>query len=97
MYNNILNNSKNKRIIKFKRIYDERERLKYITQFTIGNRYINYGINKDKIYDLYNKIKKSSLLKRKLYIKFDESNYKNLNEYIENNKNDDVVNYKKRN
>ena len=37
-----------------------------------------------------------NLLKRKLYIKFDESNYKNIDEYIENNKNDDdVLDYKK--
>ena len=41
-------------------------------------------------------MKKLNLLKRKLYIKFDKSDYKNVNEYIENNKNnDDALNYKK--
>ena len=46
MFNNILNNSKDKKIIKFKRIYDEREKLKYITHFTAGNRYIYYRFKK---------------------------------------------------
>ena len=46
IFNNILNKSKNKKIIKFKRIYDEIERLKYITHFTTGNRYIYYGLKK---------------------------------------------------
>ena len=46
MLNNILNNSKDKKIIKFKRIYNEREKLKYITHFTAGNRYIYYGLKK---------------------------------------------------
>ena len=33
-------------------------------------------------------------LKRKIFKEFDKSNYKNINEYIENNKdNDDVLNY----
>ena len=41
-----LNNSKDKRIIKFKRIYNEREGLKYITHFTVGNRYSYYGFKK---------------------------------------------------
>ena len=95
MFNNILNNSKDKKIIKFKIIHDEREKLKYITHFIVGNRYIYYGL-KSKIYDLCNKIKKLNLSKRKLYTKFDKSNYKNLNEYIENNKNNNnVLNYKK--
>ena len=80
MFDNVLNNSKNKRIITFKRIYDERERLKYITNFTIGDSYKYYGTKKGKIYNLCNKIKKLNFLKRKLYIKFDKSDYKNLNE-----------------
>ena len=96
IFNNILNNSIDKKIIKFKRIYDERDKLKYITHFTAGNKYIYYGLKKSKIYDLCNKIKKLNLLKRKSYIKFDKSNYKNLNEYIENDKNNNnVLNYKK--
>ena len=57
VFDNILNNSKNKRIIKFKRMYDEKQGLKYITHFTAGNRYSYYGFKKSKIYDLYNKIK----------------------------------------
>ena len=57
MFNNILNNSKDKRIIKFKRIYDEREKLKIITHFTAGNRCIYYGLKESKICDLCNKIK----------------------------------------
>ena len=42
MFNNILNNSKDKKVIKFKRIYNEREKLKCIIHFTAGNRYIYY-------------------------------------------------------
>ena len=57
MFNNILNNSKDKRIVKFKRVYDEREKLKYITHFTAGNRCIYHGFKKNKICDLCNKIK----------------------------------------
>ena len=42
------------------------------------------------------KLKKSNISKRRLYINFDESNYKNINKYIENNKNnDDILNYEK--
>ena len=96
IFNNILDNSKDKKIINFKRIYDERQTISYITLFTVGNRYSYYGFKKSKIYDLYNKIKKLNLLKRKLYITFDESDYKNISEYIKNNKNDDnVLNHKK--
>ena len=41
-----LNNSKDNKIIKFKRIHDEREKLKYITHFTVVKRYIYYGLKK---------------------------------------------------
>ena len=58
MFDNILNNSRDKKIIKFKRIYDEREKLKCMTHFTAGNRHIDYGLKKGVIYDLCNKIKK---------------------------------------
>ena len=96
IYTNILNNSKNKNIIKFKRIDEERQRISYIMGFYIGNRYQYYEIDKNKINDLNNKIKKLNILKRKIFMGFDKSNYKNINEYIENNKdNDDVLNYMK--
>ena len=94
MYDNILNNSKNKNIIKFERIYEERQRISYIMGFYIGNKYQYYGINKNKINDLNKKIKKLNTLKREIFREFDKSNYKNINEYIEYNKNDkDVLNY----
>ena len=94
IYTNIMNNSKNKNIIKFKRIYEERQRISYIMGFYIGNRYQYYKINKNKINNLSNKIKKLNTSKRKIFIEFDKSNYKNINEYIENNKdNDEVINY----
>ena len=57
MYDNIVNNSTDKNIIKFKRIDEERQRISYIMGFYIGNRYQYYGINKNKINDLNNKIK----------------------------------------
>ena len=94
MYDNILNNSKNKNTINFKRIYEERQRISYIMGFYIGNTYQYYVINKNKINDLNNKIKKLNTLKRKIFKEFDKSNYKNINEYIEYNKDDDdVLNY----
>ena len=94
MHDNILINSKNKNIIKFKRIYEERQRISYIMGFYIGNKYQYYGINKNKINDLNNKIKKLNTLKRKIFKEFDKSNYKNINEYIEHDKDDDnVLNY----
>ena len=96
IYTNILNNSKNKNIIKFKRIYEERQRISYIMDFYIGNKYQYYEININKINDLNNKRKKLDTLKRKIFMEFDKSNYKNINEYIENNKdNNDVLNYMK--
>ena len=96
IYTNILDNSKNKNIIKFKRIDEERQRISYIMGFYIGNRYQYYEINKNKINDLNNKIRKLNTLKRKIFTEFDKSNYKNINEYIENMKdNDDVLNYMK--
>ena len=94
IYTNIMNNSKNKNIIKFKRMYEERQRISYIMDFYIGNRYQYYKIDKNKINNLNNKIKKLNTSKRKIFIEFDKSNYKNINEYIENNKdNDEVINY----
>ena len=65
IYNNILNNITDKRIIKFKRIYEERLRISYIMDFYIDNKYQYYEINKNKINDLNNKIKKLNTLKRK--------------------------------
>ena len=94
MYDNTLNNSKNKNIIKFKRIYEERQRISYIMGFYIGNTYQYYGINKNKTNDLNKEIKKLNTLKRKIFKEFDKSNYKSINEYIEYNKDDDdVLNY----
>ena len=62
--------------------------------FYIGNKYQYYGINKNKINDLNKEIKKLNTLKREIFKEFDKSNYKNINEYIEYNKNDkDVLNY----
>ena len=46
IYTNIMNNSKNKNVIKFKRIDEERQRISYIMGFYIGNRYQHYKINK---------------------------------------------------
>ena len=60
MFNNILNNSKNKKIIRFKRIYYERERLKYITHFT-AEIDIDIMVLKKVKYIIY-KIKKLDLL-----------------------------------
>ena len=57
IYTNILNNSKSKNIIKFKRIYQERQRISYIMGFYICNKYQYYEINRNKTNDLNKKIK----------------------------------------
>ena len=80
MFNNILENSADKRIIKFKMITEEREKLQDIKKLKYMCPKI---LKKSEVDDLYNKTKELFKLKRQIYIKFKESNYKNIDKYIE--------------
>ena len=79
MFNNILNNSTDKRIIKFKMIMEEREYLGYIRELKMCYKFLK----KSELNDLHNKYKELIKLKREIYIKFKESNYKSIDKYNE--------------
>ena len=79
MFNNILNNSTDKRIIKFKMIMEEREYLGYIRELKMCLKFLK----KSELNDLHNKYKELIKLKREIYFKFKESNYKSIDKYIE--------------
>ena len=81
MYINILNNTTDKRIIKLKMIEDERDRLRDIRDLKYKK--YKYSI-KPGVNDFYKKAIELNKLKRKIYIKFEDSNYKYINRYIEN-------------
>ena len=73
IYTNIVNNSTDKKIIKLKMIEDERDRLKYVRN--LKHKSTKYSI-KHNVNDLYKKTIELNKLKRKIYIKFKDSNYK---------------------
>ena len=80
MFNNILNNSTDKRIIEFKMIMKEREKLQDVKKLKYMCPKI---LKKSEVNDLYNKTKELFKLKRKKIFNFKESNYKNIAKYIE--------------
>ena len=84
IYTNIVNNSTNKKIIKFKIIDDEKERLEYVRD--LKHMRSKYSI-KPEVNHLYKKTIELNKLKRKIYIKFKDSNYKYIDKYIENESN----------
>ena len=91
IYTNIVNNSTDKKIIKLKLIEDERNRLSYIKD--LKNERYNHSI-KPEVNELYKKTIELNKLKRKIYIKFKDTNYKFINDYIENEINIDTMEYK---
>ena len=84
IYTIIVNNSTDKKIIKLKMIEDERDRLRYIKDLRYEK--YNYSI-KPEVNVLYKKTIELHKLKRKIYIKFKDSDYKNIDKYIENESN----------
>ena len=65
-------------------IEDERSRLKYVKDLKYEKS--KYPI-KPEVNDLYKKTIALNKLKRKIYIKFKDSNYKYIDEYIRNETN----------
>ena len=90
MFNNILNNSTDKRIIKFKMIMEEREYLGYIRELKICYKFLKQS----ELNDLHNKYKELIKLKREIYFKFKESNYKSIDKCIEDEIDISIIKYK---
>ena len=68
-------------------IIKEKEQLNYVRKL----KYMCPKLfKKSEVNDLYNKTKELIKLKREIYIKFKESNYKNIDKYIENELNIEV-------
>ena len=65
-------------------IEDERSRLKYVRD--LKNERFKYSIRPE-VNDLYKKTIKLNKFKRKIYIKFKDSNYKYIDKYIDNETN----------
>ena len=91
MYTNIVNNSTDKKISKLKLIEDERDRLEYVRDLKCEK---SKDSIKPDVNDLYKKTIKLNKLKRKIYIKFKDSNYKYIDKYIENESNIYIIEYK---
>ena len=72
-------------------IEDERDRFRDIRDLKYKK--YKYSI-KPEVNDLYKKTIELNKLKRKIYIKFKDSNYKYVNKYIENETNIDIIEYK---
>ena len=86
-----MNNSTDKKIIKLKLIEDERDRLSYVINFKLKSR--EYPI-KSEVNNLYKKTIELNKSKRKIYNRFKETDYKYINDYIENEINIDTMEYK---
>ena len=91
IYTNITNNTTDKRIIKLKLIEDERDRLEYVRELKLESN--KYPI-KSEVNDLYKKTIELNKSKRKIYNRFKDSNYKYINDYIENKININTMEYK---
>ena len=89
MFNNILNNSTDKRVIKFKMIMEERDYLGYIRRLKMCHKFFK----KSELNDLHNKYKELIKLKREIYFKFKESNYKSIDKYIEDEIDISIIKY----
>ena len=92
IYNNILNNGTDKKIMKLKLIEDERNRLNYVKSLKRSK--ITYSIETE-VNNLYNLTINLNNSIRKIYNKFKETNYKKITNYIENENNLDTLEYKK--
>ena len=91
MYTKILNNSTNKKYIKFKLIENERDRLDYVKSLKL--KIVDYPIESE-VDDLYKLTIKLNNSIRKIYNRFKETNYKYITDYIENEINIDTMEYK---
>ena len=91
IYTNITNNTTDKRIIKLKLFEDERDRLSYLRNLKLKRR--EYPI-KSEVNNLYKKTIELDKSKRKIYNRFKDTNYKYINDYIENEINIDTMEYK---
>ena len=90
IYTNILNNSTDKKIIKLKLIEDESDRLEYVRNLKLKR--CEYPI-KSEVNNLYKKTIELNKSKRKIYKRFKDTNYKYINDYIENEINIDTMEY----
>ena len=88
-FNNILNNSIDKRIIKFKMIMEERGYLGHIRELKMCYKFLK----KSELNDVHNKYKELIKLKREIYFKFKESNYKSIDKYIEDEIDISIIKY----
>ena len=86
-----MNNSTDKKIIKLKLIEDESDRLEYVRNLKLKRR--EYPI-KSEVNNLYKKAIELNKSKRKIYNRFKDTNYKYINDYIENKINIDTMEYK---
>ena len=91
IYTNILNNSTDKKIIKLKLIENERDRLSSVKELKLKSH--DYPIKSEVNY-LYKKTIELNMTIRKIYNRFKETNYKYINDYIENKFNIDTMEYK---
>ena len=91
IYTNSMNNTTDKRIIKLKLIEDERDRLEYVRNLKLKSN--EYPI-KSEVNNLYKKTIELNKSKRKIYNRFKDTNYKYINDYIENEINIDTMEYK---
>ena len=91
IYTNIMNNTIDKRTIKLKLIEDERDRLRYVRNLKLERR--KYPIKSEVNY-LYKKTIELNKSKRKIYNRFKDTNYKYINNYIENEINIYTMEYK---
>ena len=92
MYANIMNNTTNKKFIKFKLIEDERNRLDNVKSFKY---YYDYHLIKSEVNDLYNITINLNNSIRNINNRFENTKYKKINNYIENIINKDTKEYKK--
>ena len=91
MYINILNNTTDKKTIILKLIEDERDRLRYIKDLK-RKKHI-YSI-KPEVNDLNKKTINLNKLIRKIFTRFKGTDYKHINDYIENEINIEIMEYK---
>ena len=90
IYTNILNNSTDKKINKFKLIEYKSNRLSSVIKLKLMRR--EYSIRSE-VNHLYKKTIKLNKTIRKIYNRFKETNYKYIDDYIENEINIDTMEY----
>ena len=91
IYTNILNESTDKKIIKFRLIENEKDRLSSVRELKFMR---HKNPIKSEVNDLYKKTIELNKTIRKIYNRFKETNYKHINDYIENEINIETIEYK---